>query len=146
MDAGSLYEKGMTDIARWLGSTSGVQVDALPQRVMTYLMSVFHAQHPPDRVSSDEVRELKRTATCIDALAQGQLPHLGDLLMQFFKALEYRHVSGSKELVDRLEIVERVPIGLTSFEERTSAAHAELLHLKLEQARQKVSKKGGAAT
>lgn len=79
----------MNEISEYLGSFSGAMSDSeIPQRVAMYLVSIFHAHGPIEKVGRGESLDLKRTAMRLDALATGELSRLGDPLMQRFKATE----------------------------------------------------------
>ena len=71
--------------------------DGLATGVLQYLNSVFHGAHPQYSMSFRNSRELGTIAECIDALLAGDLPRLGDLLMQRLKAVQTAVVEGNWE-------------------------------------------------
>ena len=46
-------------------------------------------------------------AECLDALLRGQLPRLGDLLMQRFQSLQVQTADGTDDVAQYLEIIPR---------------------------------------
>ena len=65
---------------------------------------------------------------------------MADLLMQRFKALEVSVQDGSGASAQRLELLPAKDVGLASAEEQRAAARAELLHLRLDEAKKKYGK------
>jgi hypothetical protein len=112
----------------------------VPRRVATYLIAIFHAARPIEKAATEESRYLKRVAMCLDALPDGEVPHLGDLLVQRFKAMEFEAIAGSKEIANRLELIDRAPVDFASYAERAAASRVEFLQLMLEEAKQRVRK------
>ena len=105
---------------------------------VTYLLSVVHGAHPPEKLGQRNASELRTIAECLDALGRGDLPHLADMLAQRFKALELAAAEGNWDLARRLEITP-VGGGLASMEERSDAVRSLLVDKKL---REHQSKKG----
>ncbi len=106
---------------------------------MTYLTSVFGGAHPAKQVGVRTSREMRTLAEALDALSQGKLPELADLLMQRFKALEVSVTDGNWHVAKQLEVLPSMDLGLTSLAERTDAAKQELVALKLREAGKKLS-------
>ena len=82
-------------------------------------------------------RELRTLAECLDALGEGDLPALGDLLMQRFKSKEHEVLSGHKDLCSHIELIPPPEGGLLTQEERVYAAKAQLQEAKIHEARRK---------
>ncbi len=76
-------------------------------------------------------------AECLDAIGQGDLPTVADLLMQRFKALESSVTEGGWHTARHLELQPTIEVGLTSVQEQMSAAQQERLRAKLAEARAK---------
>ena len=70
------------------------------------------------------------------------LPHVGDLLVQRFKAVQTSVIDGNWSLAQRHEIVPPDDAGLATPTERHAAARTELLQLRLDEAKRKASGKG----
>ena len=79
-------------------------------------------------------------ALAIDALLEGRLPQVGDILMQRFKALEMSVAEKNWELASHLEITDATG-GLTSLEEKQVVARQAFFLKKLADAK---SRLGGA--
>ena len=56
------------------------------------------------------VREMRTVGECLDALLRGELPRLGDILMQRLKALEQSTKDGHWEVAENLDRSERVEV------------------------------------
>ena len=89
---------GLQQTEKFLSQRGGVSNEAnndeLATRALQYLMSVFHGAHPQSSMSLRNSRELRTIAERIEALLAGDLPHLGDLLMQRLKAVQVAVVEG----------------------------------------------------
>ena len=112
--------------------------------MLTYLMSVFHGAHSPERVGPRTSRELQTLAEALDALASGRLPRVGDVLMQRFKALEASVTEGGWSVARRLELLPEAGVGLASLAERQAAAKSERAHCQIEKWRKDAKSGGGA--
>ena len=100
----------------------------LPARVLAYLNSVFFGQHPQASMSVHTVREMRTIAMAIDGLLRGELPEVGDLLIQRLKALEQSVRDRDWSVASQLELADERP-GLVSLPEQHAAArHAVLQH------------------
>ena len=83
---------------------------------------------------------MRTLCECLDALQDGALPQLADLLVQRLKALEVGVAEGRSGVADNLELTPRRHVTLASLEEQTSAAKAELAELKLREAMAKAGR------
>ena len=77
-------------------------------------------------------RELRTIAECIDALLAGDLPHLGDLLMQRMKAVQTAVVEGNWNLAQHLELTPTSGSNVVSPAELRAAQRTQLDHLRLQ--------------
>ena len=68
---------------------------------------------------------------CIDALLDGRLAHLGDLMMQRIKALQTAHQEGSWETARFLELIPPGDVVLPSEGERRAALRDRSSDLRL---------------
>jgi hypothetical protein len=142
---GVCYLEGVEEVARLLGAREGVSGEEAKQwasRFVPYLISVFHGAHPPDKVGVRESRELRTLAEALDSLGRGDLPALGDVLIQRFKSVQQKAVTGSWATGSMLELIPETDVGLTSQEEMHAATKHQLLKLKLLEAQKSASKKG----
>ena len=142
---GALFSRGVEEITRFLGEREGATgEDAadLPARTLAYLNSIFHGRHPPAEVGPRTCKEMRTLALAIDSLARGELPQVGDLLMQRFKALEMAVGDKSWAVASQLEVAEDLP-GLTTMEEKQAAARYALLQQKLADAKAKAAAGAG---
>jgi len=85
---------------------------------------------------------MRSLAECLDSLAAGKHPRVGDVLMQQFKALEMSVRDRGWSLVNGLEVTNRGD-GLVSDEERYAAVKCALLQKKLNEARTKLDGERG---
>ena len=142
---GNLYLSGLEEVKKFISAREGAseadQDSALPPKLVSYLTSIFHGSHPIKECGVRNSRELRTLAEAIDALGYGQLPQLGDLLMQRFKAVQTSVTDGGWHLAKRLELIPEEGDSVVSFEEKRLAARDELLHLKLDEARTKAKEK-----
>jgi hypothetical protein len=131
---------GVDELARHLGQREGANYDAATAatKFVTFLLSVFHGRHPPEKVGARSTKELRTLAEALDALGEGNLPHLGDLLVQRFKALQQAHVDGDWTLASGHEIASTGDGTLATAEERYAAARGQLLNTKIDEARKRV--------
>lgn len=98
-------------------------------RVVSYLHQILLPQYPKAGLRSQ--RELVTIASCIDALLDGDLGGLGDLLAQRFKAIECSLASeGSWQVAKHHELIPSVPT-LSTKAEMSEAAKAEARALRL---------------
>ena len=109
--------------------------------MISYLHTIFHGRYPEKECGLRDSSELRLLAECIDALRAGELPHLGDLLMQRFKAIQSHVVTGDWAQANQLEVGTKAPLELTTLEEKTAASRQMLLEYKVEEMRKKA--KGG---
>ena len=137
---GRLYQNGLDEIGKFLtsrGEPGNTGASYTPQKMVAYLTSIFHGAYPVREVGQRDSRELRTLAEALDALAAGSLPAVGDLLMQRFKALEQKVIDGDWGTASRLELLPERQVGLTPLSEQTSASRAQLLHLKLLEAKKR---------
>ena len=74
---------------------------------------------------------MQTLAECLDALEEGNLPHLADLLMQRFKSREMQVETGNAEEAQLLELARGGRAGVTSQEERIAIAKEQKTRLAL---------------
>ena len=101
-----MLASGLRQIKKFLAQRGGADEggsDELATGVLQYLTSVFHGAHPQSSMSLRNSRELRTAAECIDALLAGDLPHLGDMLMQRLQAVQTAVVEGNRNLAQHLE-------------------------------------------
>ncbi len=73
--------------------------------VTQYLMSVLHSQMPVERMGRRTAREMRTISECLDCLLRGELPELGDMLMQRLKALERSVTDGNWTMAQEMELI-----------------------------------------
>ena len=138
---GALYQAGMDEMAKYLGARGGAIAGSnTPDKVVTFLTSIFHGSHPIKECGVRNARELRTLAMALDSLGAGSLPQLADLLMQRFKAVQSSITDNSWNLAKRLELIPEDGLSLTTFEERRAAARDEVMTRKLEEAMSKSKK------
>ena len=125
-----------------MGQKMGASEAAGAAKVMVpYLHTIFHGRYTEKDCGPRDSSEMRLLAECIDALMGGELPQLGDLLMQRFKALQSHVINGDWAQANQLEVGTKMPIELTTLEEKTAASRQMLLEYKVEEMRKKA--KGG---
>ena len=97
------------------------------------MTSVFHGAHPQSSMSLRNSRELRSTAECIDALLTGDLPHLGDLLMQRLKAVQTAVVEGNWNFAQLLELIPATGSNVVAQAEMRAAQRTQLDQARLYQ-------------
>ena len=131
-EPGKLLASGLQQIKKFLSQRGGVSNEAnndeLATGVLQYLMSVFHGAHPQSSMSLRNSRELRTIAECIDALLAGDLPHLGDLLMQRLKAVQTAVVEGNWNLAQHLELIPTTGSNAVTQAELRAAQRTHLDH------------------
>ena len=139
---GQLYELGLGEVIKFIGNRLGNEAmeDEAPS-IMTYLQAIFHGHLPQGQVGHRTSREMATIGACLDALAKGDLPHLGDVLMQRFKKLEVEAMEGDERAGETLELLPSRPVGLAGQQELEAAQAEEIRRSKVRQAR-----KGQAAS
>ena len=130
---GELYQAGIREASRWLGGRGGA-IDGRQASMVSYLTAILHGSVPSSQISPRDLKELRTLAEAIDNLDQGHLPQVGDLLMQRFKGVESKVISGSWTLSNQLELVDKSFTGLTSLEERSLSSKAMVQERKVEDA------------
>jgi hypothetical protein len=133
---GHLYEVGLDEIRKFLGVRDPAGADTASS-VRQYLNTIYFAAHPVEKVGLRNARELQTLALALDEIGNGRLPQAADVLMQRFKAVEVACSEGSWSLAQRLELLPPHAVGLASVNEQRLAAKAELLSLKLSDAKRK---------
>ena len=114
-----LFRSGMVEISKVLtarggGSGSDSADTVLAPVVVQYLNSIWHGEFPQSKVGKTRCRELRTMAECLDALLRGQLPRLGDLLMQRFQSLQIQTADGTDDVSQYLEIIPRTSSSLAA--------------------------------
>eukprot|EP00435_Cladocopium_sp_Y103_P045195 s780_g12.t3 len=133
---GVLLKKGMQEMGRYLADRAPGEAgeeDWAAHRMMAYISQVILTQHPPASIGVRNHRELLTLGRGIDMLVQGQLPELGDLLMQRLKALETALVDQSWNSARHQEIIPPHAASLTTVAERRQTAKLELASNKLKE-------------
>ena len=97
---------------------------------------MLRGQNLPN-MSEEHHRELRTLAEALDALGQGKLSHVADLLMQRFKSREHVALTGNQDLSRHLELIPPSEGGLISQKERALAAQAQLRDAKILEASKK---------
>ena len=105
--------------------------DAEYGRTTNYLVSVFCQRHSKESIGLRSSRELRTLSEALDALLSGNLPRVGDLLVQRFKALEASIADGSWAIARHLELLPQEDVGLSSGGERAIATRSELQRIRL---------------
>jgi hypothetical protein len=134
---GRLLLQGLYDMMQYMtrrgGATAANSWDvSQPNRLVTYLVTVFFAAHPPSSLGLRICRELRAMAQALDRLLNEEWDSLGDLLMQRFEALEFSITEGNWELASAIELIPKNSVGLTSLEDRTMGSRQRLLLSKLD--------------
>ena len=130
---GSLLEAGLSELRRFLsarGGLDGGDVDRLAPVVVQYLRTVYDGAHPPSEQGVRNKNEMELVAECIDSLLRGELPRLGDILMQRLKALQVASKHGWN-FAKQLELTNRHDVNLVSAEELGEAARISIAGQKL---------------
>ena len=96
-------------------------------------MSVFHGARPQSSMSLRNSTEWRTIAECIDALLAGDLPHLGDLLMQRLKAVQTAVVEGNWNLAQHLELIPTTGSNAVTQAELSAAQRTQLDQMRLQQ-------------
>jgi hypothetical protein len=135
-DPGKLYSLGLEEVTKFLGNRlgDGAASGEAPS-VVTYLQAIFHGYLPQNQLGHRATRELATVGACLDSLSKGDLPHLGDLLMQRFKKLEVEALEGHEKAGETLELLPGRPIGLAGQQELESAQAEEIRVAKVSQVR-----------
>ena len=123
---GKLLAEGMRIMAKHcdpslalVGGTTGGQ--ALPPAAMKYLRQILEVTQGK-KLTKRDTRELETLATCLDHLAAGRLSHLGDVLMQRFKAVETATRDQSWMLAQQQELIPSHELGVSTAREAEVAA------------------------
>ena len=88
---GKLLNSSVKERSRYLASRAergSEEENWLSCRMMAYVKQVVLVQHPPQAIGGRNRREPITLGTATDMLIQGELPVLGDLLVQRLKARE----------------------------------------------------------
>ena len=128
---GLLFRKGLERMGEVLARRAGgAKIPWNEVRVVTWLQQVFFPQHPD--IGLRDRQEFVVIGRVIDLLLDGQLPHLGDVLLQRMKALEQKITEGSWELAQHHELVTARNQSLADPTERHLAAKAQNQVMKLQ--------------
>ena len=117
-------------------------VDRLAPIVVQYLRTVYDGAHPPSEQGVRNKNEMELMAECIDSLLRGELPRLGDILMQRLKALQVASKHGWA-FAKQLELTNRHTVDLVSPDELAEAARVSIQQAKLQEAISKAAKPKG---
>ena len=148
---GKFLFSGLVEMEKFLRSREGggVKGDVLNNRVLAYLNLVFLAAHPSRELGVRTTRELRTIAEAIDALLEGDLCRVGDLLMQRFKAIETATSDGTWAVAKHLELIPPMECSVSTEVELEAATKQELRRLtlreKLVSLQAPSKKKGGGA-
>ena len=130
---------GLEEVGKFIGTRLGETPDgdvaAQAPSIVTYLQAIFHGHVPQSTLGRRQTRELHTAGACLDALAKGDLPHWGDLLMQRFKKLELEALEGDEQAGETLELLPQRFVGLAGQQELEAAQAEEIRLSKLHQAR-----------
>ena len=137
---GRLLKEGMKELSRYLADRAGDggQEEWSQRRVMAYINQVLLQQGGPQGIGLRNQREAVTLGTCLDHLLSGDLPALGDTLMQRLKALESSIQDQGWQSARHLEIIPPQAASLASMEEKDRAAKQELRMIKLRGAMSRV--------
>ena len=140
---GCLLKSALREMRKYLsarGEASGS--DPAEGKVLSYLNQVVLNHTPAQKMGLRSHRELTTLATGLDLLLEGSLGRLGDLLVQRFKAVEASFsVEGGWAVARHQEIIPN-RASLSTLEEQTEAAKAELRAQKLQAA---LARSGGVS-
>ncbi|CAK0827383.1 unnamed protein product [Prorocentrum cordatum] len=124
-DPGALMAAGLKQIREYLAQRGGAdnddELDRMASNVVQYITSVWHGMHPQNEMGVRNVREMRMIGECLDALTRGDLPQLGDVLMQRLKAIEQATKDGHWKIAEHLELIDSTDIGLASSAEVSAA-------------------------
>ena len=149
---GALFLAGLQNMAKYLasrtgsGGSSGDTDSTLSVSAVTWLLTIYYATNPPASLGVRNAREMRTVCECIDALLDGRLAHLGDLLMQRLKALQTAHAEGNWDTARFLELIPPGEVVLPSEEERRSAMRDRSMDLRLSRHGAKGSSGGRSAS
>ena len=110
--------------------------------MVAYLTMILRGKNMP-HMSAEHSRELRTLAESLDALGQGNLSAVADMLMQRFKSREHAALTGQEDLAKHLELIPAAEGGLISQAERTMAAQAQLQEAKILEASRKANSLSG---
>jgi hypothetical protein len=108
-------------------------------RVTSWLHSIYFGQNSPASIGRRNAAELRLLASALDMLGSGDLPALGDLLIQRVKAIQVAVADGSWATAGELDPTPLSTTLLASDSEQQKAARNRLLKMKLEAAKSKAS-------
>jgi hypothetical protein len=136
--AGSRYIAGLRAVSEQLGARDGGRMGEIP-RVTSWLHSIYFGQNSPASIGRRNAAELRLLASALDMLGSGDLPALGDLLIQRVKAIQVAVADGSWATAGELDPTPLSTTLLASDSEQQKAARNRLLKMKLEAAKSKAS-------
>ena len=124
---GALFESGLREVAKQMGSEGAEPGDLSKVRMVPYLTNRLMPKHP--KLDTRCARELRTHCEALDSLMEGKPAQCADLLMQRTKALETSLSAGWRQATYQ-EVV-REDEGLTTLEERLEVTKQELQQARL---------------
>ena len=123
---GRLFEMGLQKVREDLAALQGSRPDSdQMRRVMSFYYAVIFVPHHPS--ASEHTRQEMRTLSEImDCLCEGNLPRLGDVAMQRFKALACATDDGNWAVAQELELLSARPHSIVSEAERQLGARRQM--------------------
>jgi hypothetical protein len=135
---GLLLSNALQEIGKYLQTRSGpANGETEVGRVLTYVMTVYMQRFTSQEIGIRNLRELRTLAEALDALLEGNLARVGDLLVQRLKAIEMAVFDGNWNLARHLELIPPQEVTLVSVPEKAQAAKVELQRVKLLEASKK---------
>eukprot|EP00973_Karenia_brevis_P034542 4764885-Karenia_brevis.AAC.1 len=101
---GRLYELGLEEVKKFLEACEGAAGEHQAAKMMTYLTAVLQGRFSAEKIGARSAHELKTLALAQDALGNGRLPQVADLLMQRFKGIELIIEDGTSSLANHVEL------------------------------------------
>ena len=102
-------------------------------RVVAYTNQIMFAQRTPAEIGMRNQRELQTFSLAIDALLEGNLGFVGDILMQRYKAIEASMAEGCWDLARHYELIPPMSATTVSASERSFATRMAIREAKLKQ-------------
>ena len=143
---GDLFAMSLERIRERLSAIHGDSALAQEgRRLVTFYHEVIFKPKVKADFSFKMEREMKTLVEGIDALLEGSLDRVGDVLMGRYKALEDASTSGSWAVAREFEAVPQVDDGLVTDAERQRAVALQLRRVRLQTALRSVRGGGAAA-
>ena len=143
---GGLLESSLAEMRKYVSFREGAIDQSGTAKVLNYLQTVFCQRFPSDVVGLRTSREMRTLAEAVDTLLEGNLPRVGDILIQRFEALESSVVDGTWALARHQELIPSADAGLASVAERSLAARLEMQRQKLLEGAAKTKEKVGGGS